>query len=396
MANFTVTLAMKPTSYLLATTLFIALSSCKKDVMLPPSDLGFPFEKTIGGVNDDIANSIIYSDGYLMILGTTKSNGDEKGDLYLVKMDLNGNVVWEKTYGSSLEEEGVRIIETSNGDYMLVGAVKNNSIYRDFYLVRVNKKGEQLWEQNYGGDLDDIPTDIIELADGSFTITGGTQSYGAGSIDLILLKIDGDGMQIGQRVYGGVDLDFGTRFAPTLSDEIMLLGFTNNFGEGDRDFYLLKIDNQGDTIFSKTYGGSAYDEPKSIVQLHNGNYLLHGHSASTRPEHDVLSFVVNQSGDVIWQKEFGGTEHDGGQTALQDKKNNLVLIAESNSFGNDRQIYLVKTDIDGQVLTEKTFGGAGDDFPLDVVEAGSSYFIVGMTNSMGAGGYDMYIIKEKR
>lgn len=387
---------MKQTLLLLTTYLSIGITSCKKDVMLPPADNGGEFQIAFGGEEYDRANSILYSGGYLYILGITYSFGHDDGDIYLVKMDLNGKTIWKKTYGGSTEEAGFRIIETSNGDLLIAGLVQANAPYRDIYVIRLTPDGDMIWENTYGGDGDELVSDVIELSDGNFMIAGSTQSPGAALVDIYLVKINGDGTQLFGRMIGGSNLEIGRKLSRTTTNKIMLLAGTQSYGAGDRDFYLLQLNSNGDTIFTKTYGGAGYEETQSMKRLANGNYLLHGHSASNQPAHNMYSLVVNESGDVIWEKEFGGLEHDGGQAALQDSRTNLVLVGETNSFGSGRQIYFVKTDTYGNLIEEKTFGGSGDEQCYDVVEAGQSYFIVGMTNSIGAGDYDMFVIKKRR
>lgn len=374
----------------------IALSGCKKDVTLPPEDDGIPFEIQFGGSGNDAANSIIYHDDFLYILGSTESFGDASGDLYLVKLDVNGNLIWEKTYGSQGKDEGIRIVATNDGNYMLLGNHNEpGNTNSDILLIKINHKGEVLWQRNYGGASDDISETIIELEEGGFLITGRTQSFGEGAVNIYLIKTDVNGNEQWHKTYGGNVASGGTRLAKNTDGTYMLYGFTLSFGAGDRDLYLIKMNAFGDTIFTKTFGGAGYEESQGFIKLKDGNYLICAHSASTDPLHNMLGIVVDENGNIKWQNNYGGNAHDGGQAAMQQNNANLLLVGVSDSFSGNQDIYVVTTDKDGYILSQTTYGGAMDDMSYDAITIGKSNIIVGKTNSFGSGDYDMYVIKTK-
>ena len=372
----------------------LVLSSCKKDISLPPVDDGVPFELTFGGVGDDAANSIIYHNDYLFILGTSESFGESNGDFYLIKVEVNGELIWEKTYGAAGKDEGVRIIATNDGNYMLLGNYRElGSINRNIHLIKINAKGDVIWEQEYGGAGEDVAEDIIELNGGGFLITGRSQSFGEGAANIYLLKTDANGIEQWHKTYGGDVASGGTRLEENTDGTYMLYGFTLSFGAGDRDLYLIKMNAFGSPIFTKTYGGAGYEESQGFIKLKNGDYLVSAHTASIDPAHNLFGLVIDEDGDIKWQNNYGGNAHDGGQAALEQSNGNLLLVGVTESYGSSQEIYTVLVDEGGNVLSETTFGGAADDMSFDAINTGKSNIIVGKTNSTGSGDYDLYVIK---
>ena len=372
--------------------------ACKKDPIKIDEVIIGSFEKNIGGTSDDIANSIVIKDGMLYVLGQTKSINDPNGDHYLLKLDSNGNVIFEKSYGGNLAEEGIKIISTNDGHFILIGTTESSGNgQKDIHVLKINADGTLLWEKSFGGALDDKPADIIETSPSEFCIAATTESFGAGSRDIYLTWIDQSGNLIRQITYGGSDMDGSSGLIAIEKEELMLYGYTRNFGATSRDLYLMKLTSTGDSLWAKRYGGNGYEESQGFAQTPTGGFLLNGHSSSTDPMHDMYALETDANGSQIWENNYGGTLHDGGQALLINEDDNYVFIARSMSFGEgDRNIYMVITDAKGKLISEKIIGGSQDDWGEDIVEYGSSYFIVGHSNSFGTGDKDVYIVKVKK
>ncbi len=356
------------------------------------------FEKNIGGTADDIANSMVIKDDMLYILGQTKSINDANGDHYLLKLDTNGKVIFEKTYGGNLAEEGIKIITTIDGHFLLIGTTESTGNgQKDIHVLKINASGTVLWEKSFGGSLDDKPADIIETSKSEFCIAATTESFGAGFRDIYLIWIDQSGNLIRQITYGGSDMDGSSALVEIENEELMVYGYTRNFGATSRDLYLMKLTSTGDSLWSKRYGGNGYEESQGFAQTPTGGFLLNGHSSSTDSKHDMYALEIDANGNQIWENNYGGTSHDGGQALLINEDENYVLVARSRSFGEgDRNIYMLITDAKGNMISEKVIGGSEDDWGEDILEYGSSYFIVGHSNSFGAGDNDVYIVKLKK
>lgn len=395
---------MKLPLYFLFSLFIVLLFSCKKDdpkVVDPSGNMltkGIVFEKSIGGQLDDYAyEAIIYNDE-LYAIGTTHSFGDPNGDHYLLKMDLEGNVLWEKTYGGAAADEGADLLATNDGNFILVGVTQSSGNgMKDVHILKINPNGDLLWEKTMGGPLDDTPISIIETSNNEFCIAGTTESFGAGSRDIYLMWINQNGGTIREKYYGGTDIDGSTKLMEIENNELMLYGYTANFGATSRDLYLMKLSGTGDSLWSKRYGGSDYEESQDFVRTPSGDYILHGHSASTDPIHDMFTVKIEEDGTVIWEKNYGGAMHDGGQAILINEVGNYVLIGRSMSYGNgDRNILMITTNTEGIAIYQDIIGGEKADWGQDILEYKGYYYIIGHTNSFNDNMNDVYIVKYRR
>lgn len=385
---------------LFTTTLF----SCKKDEP-KDSDLDdgsltprIVYEKSIGGALNDFAYEGIIYNNELYAVGSTQSFGEPNGDHYLVKIDLDGNLLWEKTYGGAATDELANILATKDGNFILIGYTESSGNgMKDIHIIKIDENGNVFWEKTVGGSADDTPITVIETAANEFCIAGTTESYGAGSRDIYLVWIDQNGNTIREKYYGGSDIDGSTELLEIENNDLMLFGYTANFGATSRDFYMLKLSANGDSLWSQRYGGSGYEESQDIVRTPTGGYLLHGHSSSTDPIHDMFTVKVEEDGSVIWEKNYGGMMHDGGQAIAINEVGNYVLIGRSMSFGSgDRNIFMVTTDTQGNQLSQEVIGGERDDWGQDIISNDNNYYIIGHTNSFNNNANDVYIVKYKR
>lgn len=378
----------------------LILFACTKDEIKinEPLPLNSSFQKNIGGSSDDIANSIVIKDDTLYILGQSKSFNDPNGDHYLIKLDIYGDIIFEKTYGGNLTEEGTKIITTGDGNLILIGTTESSGNgQKDIHVLKINTNGIVLWEKSFGGSLDDKPIDIIETSDSEFCIAASTESFGVGSLDIYLIWINQSGDLIRQTTFGGSEIDGSSGLIEIENNEIMLYGYTRNFGANGRDFYLMKLTSTGDSLWSKRYGGDGYEESQGFARTNSGGFLLSGHSSSIDPKHDMYVVKVDSNGHQLWENNYGGAQHDGGQALLINNEGNYVLVARSMSFGNgSRNIYMVITDSNGELISEKIIGGSQNDWGQDIIEYESFYFIVGHSNSYGAGDNDAFIVKLKK
>ena len=238
------------------------------------------WENTYGGSGNDWVSCIIEtSDGAYLIAGGTYSFGAGDKDIYLVKVDKNGNKIWQKTYGGS-EEDWAYVIETSDGAYLMAGFTYSFGDSGDVYLVKVDKDGNKIWEKTYGGNDIDEAWFVIETSDGAYLIAGRTESFGAGGDDVYLIKVDKNGNEIWEKTYGGDCTDWAFSVIETSDGAYLMAGYTKSFGAGGRDVYLVTVDKDGNKIWEKTYGGSDDEVAFSVIETSDGAYLIAGFTES--------------------------------------------------------------------------------------------------------------------
>jgi hypothetical protein len=377
---------MKNTYLLLTAFIAVALSACNSDTQtepIPEFSVTFP----VAG-DQDAFRLISVSDG-LVIVGTSSTSVQTQ--LLLLKVDLNGNLLWQRQLADGTEGFGIK--PTSDGNMIVAGSITDENGDKDIYLAKVDAVGNVLWQKEFGGAFSDSGRDVIELQGGGFMLIGNTQSFGAGVVSMYAIRTDADGNMLWQRTFGGEGLDAGTELVQVNNVAVMLLGFTNSFGAGDRDIYLQGVSIEGDSLGSFTYGGPAYEETQSFQRTSDGGFVMCNHSASTEPNHSLLATRLNANMQTVWQNEYGTpTAHEGGEGVLADSEGNFVFLGRTNSYGPDEQVYFIKTDANGNTLEELNLGEAGDQRGADIIEHDGSYFICGV--SIVDGISDVLLIKR--
>jgi len=239
------------------------------------------WERTYGGSDDDEGYSVAQtSDGGYIVAGRTRSFGAGEYDVYLVKTDGLGDTIWTRTYGGGGEDLGYSVALTSDGGYIVAGYTGSFGAGGDVYLVKTDAVGDTILTRTYGGSSDDWGYSVAQTSDGGYIVAGRTASFGAGGYDVYLVKTDGLGDTLWTRTYGGSDDDYGYSVAQTSDGGYIVSGGTRFFGAGSWDFYLVKTDAVGDTIWTRTYGGSGNDHGNSVAQTSDGGYIVAGVTAA--------------------------------------------------------------------------------------------------------------------
>jgi len=352
------------------------------------------WERTYGGDLADRGNSVqeTSDEGYI-IAGVTCSFGDDDGDVYLIKTDASGDTIWTRTYGGSKQDGGLSVQQTSDKGYIIAGVTCS---FGDddgaVYLIKTDASGDSIWTRTYGGSEDDGGSSVQQTSDEGYVITGWTFSFGAGSYDVYLIKTDASGDTIWTRTYGGSYIDVGESVQQTSDGGYIIAGWTNSFGAGDWYVYLIKTDASGDTIWTRTYGGGNSDAGYSVQQTLDGGYIIAGFTESFGAGYlDVYLIKTDASGDTIWTRTYGGDLADRGYS-VRETSDGGYIIAGSCAAGN--AVYLIKTDASGDTIWTRTYGGSYEEVGNSVQETSDGgYIITGFTRSFGAGNADVYLIK---
>jgi hypothetical protein len=356
------------------------------------------FKRTFGGAGSDQGFSVQQTvDGGYIIAGRTTSFGAGAYDVYLIKTSVAGFALWTATYGGPSDDFGFSVQQTTDSGYIIAGMTKSRGA-GDFgvYLVKTNAAGDTLWTRAYGGTDSDQGWSVQQTTDGGYIIVGTTWSYGAGSADIYLIKTGANGDTLWTRTYGGADNDYAYSVQQTADDGYIIAGFTLSFGAGSEDIYLVKTNAAGDTLWTRTYGGTDPDNASSVQQTVDGGYIITGYTMSFGAgSEDVYLIRTNAAGDTVWTRTYGGTSIDAGNSVQQASDGGYVIAGHTESFGAGGQdAWLIRTDADGDTLWTRTFGDTADEDGRSVQQTADGGFLVaGWINSFGAGGYDVYLIK---
>jgi len=365
---------------------------------IPILGFGQGFQNTFGGDSLDMGYSVQQTnDGGYVLTGSTNSYGNGDSDVYLIKTDGNGDSLWTRTFGGENQDYCNSVQQTTDGGYIITGRTESYGAgNKDFYLIKTDGNGDSLWTKTFGGTSFDNGISVQQTNDGGYIILGGTESYGAGNRDIYLIKTDGNGDSLWTKTFGGASQDFGNSVQQTNDGGYIVTGVTESYGAGNKDAFLIKTDASGDSLWTKTFGGSKFDLGNSVQQTNDGGYIVTGRTASFGAGSlDVYLIKTDGNGDSLWTKTFGGSSFDLGFSVQQTTDGGYIIIGGTDSYGNgDRDVYLIKTDVNGDLIWTKTFGGPDFDLGTSVQQiTDGGYIILGGTNSFGNGDRDLLFIK---
>jgi len=357
------------------------------------------WQKTFGGKYDDGAESIQHTaDGGYIIAGWTKSFGSGLENVYILKLNSKGQLEWQKTFGRGDSDEANSIQQTTDGGYIVAGWTKSSdSGEGDVYILKLNSKGEVQWQKTFGGKYDDDVANLIQqTADGGYIVAGWTKSFGSGWKDVYILKLNSKGEKEWQKMFGGEYDDEANSIQQTTDGGYIVAGWTKSFGSGGADAYILKFNSKGEIGWEKTFGGKGDDEANSIQQTTDGGYIVAGWTGSFGSGgYDVYILKLNSKGEVEWQKTFGGEDYDVANSIHQTTDGGYIVAGWTSSFGSgEADVYILKLNSKGEMEWQKTFGGKGDDEANSIQQTtDGGYIVVGWTKSFGSGWKDVYILK---
>lgn len=295
------------------------------------------------------------------------------GDLWLLKLTPNGDTLWTQRLGGEDEEYGYSVAETSDGGYVAVGytATYSAEYTDDVFLVKTDTAGSFWWRANYGGSDNDGGICVKETSDGGYVIVGYTGSFDHGEddwSDIWLLKTDNTGDTLWTKTYGGMDEDFGGHVLESADGGYVVIGYTCSFGEGDDDIWLLRTDQNGDTLFTRFYGDAEADEETFFIQeTSDGGYIIPGMKyVSEEQWWDLWLIKLDENFDTVWTRTYGGYDDEYMGWAEQTSDGGYIMTGETWSFGHgESDVWLVKTDSLGDTLGTFVIEKPTTEIPTD-------------------------------
>ncbi|MDW8334401.1 MAG: fibronectin type III domain-containing protein, partial [Bacteroidia bacterium] len=338
------------------------------------------------------------TDGGYIITGYTSNAGNR--DAYLAKLSACGDIEWERTYGGNFDDESRAVAVLPNGGYAIAGFSSSfgNETY-SAYLLNINANGTINWERKYGGTDARRFYDVQVTSDGGFILTGDAlKAAGSTDRDLLLMKVSGAGNVEWVRTFGGVSEDIGYQTIE-VSDGFVTAGFTSSFGTGG-DVYVVKTaKSNGATLWQRNYGGSQRDEGYSIVE-DAGNLVVAGSTRSfgTGSADAYIVKINGSNGNVIWANAYGGTSFDIAYFVNTNTAGSYVVAGSTQSAGNGNQAFLLAANPNnGAVQWGVAYGGTGSDLARSYIQTSDGgYAVFGTTRSFGenaSAAPNFYLIK---
>lgn len=400
------------------------------------------WQRTMGGSNFESPYVVIQSNdgGYVVAGYAYSSDGDVVGshgfyDVWIIKFDAFGNVQWKKCYGGTDNEQANDIIQTSDGGYIIVGKTQSSdgdvfgSIgVSDIWVIKISGNGNIEWQKCLGGNVWDEGFKIIQMINGDFVIAGTTFSNDVyvngnhGNNDIWIVRIDASGNVLWQKCIGGSDDDGVHSMIKTQDNGFVVVGYTNS-NDGDvsglhdwYDCWIVKLDSIANIQWQKCIGGSGWDEAFSIIQTANQNFIFSGYTTDFNmvgyhDQSDVLVVYMDLSGNLIWQKCYGGSYNDKGNSIIQTPNGEYIIAGESESIDGDvtpaysaSECWIMSIDSVGALKWQKCFGGDGLEWVTSIsYTSDGGYIYTGITDSqngdvIGLHGslWDYWVVKLMR
>lgn len=379
------------------------------------------------------------SNGEYIIVGRASSNdGDVSGnhggyDVWIIRIDSAGNLIWQNCYGGSGDEFGRSLIETADSGFVLIaetnsndGDVSGNHGGTDFWVVKLSHTGSIDWQKCFGGQHGELPLSLATTPDGGYIVVGRTHSENTGDVtgyhgqeDCWVIKLDRAGNLEWQRCIGGSDFDSGHSVYVT-SDGGYILGGGTHSNDGDvtgnhgiGDCWLVKVDSTGDVVWQKCYGGSESDYFYSVIRTLDGGYMGCGSTSSSdgdvignNGDTDYWLVKMDATGMLQWQKCLGGSSLDISGFVSQTDEGSLIVSGWSTSNDGDvsgnhgsYDFWILKLDATGNIAWQKCLGDSLLDIATTATVSMNSVIVCGLSNSNNGevignhGGNDFWVVK---
>lgn len=382
------------------------------------------WQYTYGGSDNDYASFICPTNdhGFIAIGSTLSVNGLVSGnhggeDTWVTKMDSLGNLIWAKCYGGALVETGASIQQTSDGGYIMIsttlstdGQITNYFGGSDIWVVKIDDTGKINWAKNYGSSGPDFGYFIVQTSDGGYILAGMTNTnsgqvtgfHGGTGYDIWIVKIDDTGALKWEHCYGGSANDAVSAIHQTSDGGYIVAGYTSSsdgdvtFNHGADDYWVFKLNDTGAINWQKTYGGSFEDFAYSISQTVDGGFIVAGETLSNDGDvignhglYDSWTVKLDDTGNITWEKCYGGSNIDGANYVLQTSDSGYLMVGSTlstdgevtKSYGTT-DMWVVKTDLSGNLQWQKSLGGSHKEYGKCAVQINDSNFaILGCTAS---------------
>jgi len=348
--------------FLAITAVIMLILSCDREDRITDTDniRYITWEKTIGDLNGGEGNCVVATpDGGCIITGYSKDSLFRDFDFYATKIDTLGNVVWTRRYGGAHNEYACAAMVTPDGGCTIAGSTYSfGAGSGDIFLVRIDTLGDTIWTKYYGGDGYDVAYSIAESNDGGYVVTGETNSFGLSS-NIYILRLNSTGDTIWTKSIGDLDYQLGRFVTKSIDGSYFIVGDRRVPNTGYLDIYLIKIDNRGDTLWTKTYNHGYLDFGRSVAATADGGCIIAGLAERFPGGGNIFLIRVDSEGDIIWRRVFGEGVGDVANCIITAADGTFLIAGATSSLSqNHRDYLLMKMNIEGSPIFVKTYGEA--------------------------------------
>lgn len=369
----------------------------------PPLGSRVPQEewnRTFGGSSDDVGTyGQQTADGGYIVTGYTSSYGADapfswlikvqhRGDLWLIKTDADGKLEWDRTFGGLGKDLGFFVQQSDDGGYIITGGKKPFWIIAnyDLWVIKTDSKGNLEWERTFGGSGEDVGF-CVRQTKGGYIVAGYTSS--SDGRKLWLIKLDPQGNKEWDIAMGRRDSEAAS-LQLTADGGYIITGYTTVSETGNEDLWLIKTDSDGQWSWLKAFGGPNRDLGLSVQETKEGGYIISGLTESFGAgKGDVWLIKTDEDGNIEWERTFGGSSFDSGACVQQTADNGYIITGYNTTTTNNEgyysrlfssanlgRVWLIKTDSEGNEQWNRTYGGSSSDWGNSVQETQDGGYIV--------------------
>jgi len=357
---------------------------------------GIVWMKQYGGSGDDVLYSSIKTlDNCILLVGKSNSFTDTHYEIYVVKIDQNGELLWSKTYGDEVmeyDDAGYSAIETSDG-YLITGKIVSEvGIGDDVFLLKIDHNGNKKWIKNYGGNAWDWGNDLLQNPDNSIIILGTTQDFAFSYYETLVIKTDANGNELWRRAYEDSGHLYPSSIIRTPDNNYLITGTATDGTNKYADVFVLKIDANGNSIWFKKYGGINRESGNKIIQTSDGYVVIGSTNSMGSGKYDIYLIKIDNNGNVMWETTIGSPEDDHGYHIQENSEG--MLIATGGTFrdpSRSMDLYLAILSSEGNVTYEKTYGT--EQYDCGIATHLFSENIYYITSNLGSRNHNFYVVK---
>lgn len=358
------------------------------------------FYTRFGGSGYDYGYDIKQTlDGGYIIVGSTSSFGHGNTDLYLVKLDSMGTKKWESAFGSYNNDIGKSVVQLPDSSYVMAGYTNSNGFGGyDMYLVKADKNGSLLWENTFGGTDWDFGYSLKATNDGGFILCGTTYSFGRGQADGYIIKTNASGALQWNRTYGGALDDEFKSVIQTSDGGYALAGYTKSYNDANGDAWIFKLNAAGDSVWCQFHGGPQQDYANDVIEHTTGEFYMAGATASFGSgQLDGYGLKLSSTGALIWHQEDGhpGSDEEFLNVLVPKTDNTHTIFLEKNNFpAFGIQAKVIELNSASYYYTATDYGSVDEDAFFKFVNTkDKGYACAGYTYGYNASVVDVYFLK---
>ncbi len=336
--------------------------------------------RLFNGTHNDYGYSVQQTtDGGFVLCGSKQAFLSGPSDIWVIKTNANGDTIWTSTVGGGNTEEGFTIRQTADGGYIIAGMISTGN--NKPILVKLDSNGDFQWQQVYAQDVffTTWAHDMTVSSQGGYVLTGRRGVDPDGNEDFFLLKVDGVGDTLWNKIYGGPDNDRANSIIETMDGGYVVTGYTGErFQSSWPDVWLLRTDSNGDTLWSRKYGDSDAQVAKCVRQTSDGGFIITGYDGvfGEFSISDILLIKTDANGDTVWTRTFYASMAGKGYAVRETSDHGFVVCGTVNNFPNMLDVVVFKTDVNGNLLWEITFSSPNEDRAYDIEQIDDNGFIL--------------------